>query len=61
MCATLLPLILSFILYILSPCLPPASEPYMASPVLVSTLNIVHGHLSPMDLVLIETADGKVR
>lgn len=54
MCATLLPLILS-------PCLPPASEPYMASPVLVSTLNIVHGHLSPMDLVLLETSDGKVR
>ncbi|KAK4306089.1 hypothetical protein Pmani_022066 [Petrolisthes manimaculis] len=35
------------------------SEPYMASPVLVSTLNIVHGHFSPMDLVLLETAAGK--
>lgn len=35
------------------------SEPYVANPVLVSTLNIVHGHLSPMDLVMTETAKGK--
>lgn len=35
------------------------NEPYMSNPVLVSTLNIVYGHLSPMDLAIIHTAEGK--
>ncbi|KAK8390649.1 hypothetical protein O3P69_010391 [Scylla paramamosain] len=34
-------------------------EPYRANPVLVSTLNVVYGHLSPLDLVMTETAKGK--
>uniref|UniRef100_A0A0P4WCE5 sphingosine kinase n=1 Tax=Scylla olivacea TaxID=85551 RepID=A0A0P4WCE5_SCYOL len=34
-------------------------EPYKANPVLVSTLNVVYGHLSPLDLVMTETAKGK--
>lgn len=34
-------------------------EPYRANPVLVSTLSVVYGHLSPLDLVMTETAKGK--
>ncbi|XP_045602902.2 sphingosine kinase 1 [Procambarus clarkii] len=34
------------------------NEPYMGNPVLVSALNIVHGHLSPLDLAIIQTAEG---
>ncbi|XP_071518897.1 sphingosine kinase 1-like [Panulirus ornatus] len=35
------------------------NEPYMADPVLVSALNIIYGHLSPLDLVLVHTSEGK--
>lgn len=34
-------------------------EPYLANPVLVSTLNQVYGCVSPMDLVLVQTPEGK--
>ncbi|XP_037804984.1 sphingosine kinase 1-like [Penaeus monodon] len=34
-------------------------EPYLANPVLVSTLNQVYGRVSPMDLVLVQTPEGK--
>ncbi|XP_042891190.1 sphingosine kinase 2-like [Penaeus japonicus] len=34
-------------------------EPYLANPVLVSALNQVYGHVSPMDLVLMQTPEGK--
>ncbi|XP_047488710.1 sphingosine kinase 2-like [Penaeus chinensis] len=34
-------------------------EPYLANPVLVSTLNQVCGRVSPMDLVLVQTPEGK--
>ncbi|XP_042208148.1 sphingosine kinase 1-like isoform X3 [Homarus americanus] len=35
------------------------NEPYLANPVLVSTLNVVYGHLSPLDLAIVQTAEGK--
>ncbi|XP_068217955.1 sphingosine kinase 1-like [Palaemon carinicauda] len=34
-------------------------EPYLANPVLVSTLNLAYGYTSPMDLVLVHTPDAK--
>lgn len=34
-------------------------EPYLANPVLVSTLNLAYGYTSPMDLVLVHTPDAQ--
>ena len=35
-------------------------EPYLQDPVLVSSLNLVHGRTTPMDLVLVEQPDSQV-